>query len=363
MKIAFVLYSFAAGGVERMTLHLAEAFLQKGKQVDLLVIHPEGEYKQAVPKGVNLFAFGKSTAKEALPGMISYLRREQPDVVCSAKDYLNVLVIAAKKLSFSKAQLIVSCRVHLSEQARKQPGQFRRIKTAVRYSYRFADDVVGVSKGVAEDIKTIAQLPDEKVHVIYNPVVTKTLEEKMEQPVNHCFFEERNAKVIVTVGRLHVQKDYPTLLRAFANLQQNELPEARLLFIGDGEENEPLKKLAFELGVSSVVDFAGFQPNPYAYMKKAHLFALSSAWEGFGNVIVEALATGTPVVATDCPSGPREILADGKYGQLVPVGDTVALAQAMKDALLSHHDEAELISRAREFTVEACAAAYETLFR
>nr|WP_259406078.1 glycosyltransferase [Shouchella clausii] len=185
----------------------------------------------------------------------------------------------------------------------------------------------------------------------------------MEQPVNHRFFEERNAKVIVTVGRLHVQKDYPTLLRAFANLQQNELPEARLLFIGDGEENEPLKKLAFELGVRSVVDFAGFQPNPYAYMKKAHLFALSSAWEGFGNVIVEALATGTPVVATDCPSGPREILADGKYGQLVPVGDTVALAQAMKDALLSHHDEAELISRAREFTVEACAAAYETLFR
>ncbi|GAF15129.1 alpha-1,4-N-acetylgalactosamine transferase PglH [Bacillus sp. JCM 19045] len=331
MKIVFVLYSLETGGVERMTLHLAEDFLKRGYQVDLLVFHLVGDYINQVPAGVEIIHLSKQKARNAIPAMISYFRKRKPDVIISAKDYLNVLVIVAKKCSGTSGKLIVSSRVHLSEQARLNPST-KKMKKWVARTYRFTDHVVGVSNGVAEDIKAIAHLPT--VHTIYNPVVTGDLQAKMTETADHPYFSEANKKVFLTVGRLHPQKDYTTLIRAFAHVR-SRIPEARLLFVGDGEERTSLQTAVDENGLTNDVSFVGFQNNPYAYIKQADVFVLSSLYEGFGNVLVEALAAGTTIVSTDCPSGPREILAEGAYGHIVPVGDPVELAHAMEKAFFS----------------------------
>lgn len=342
-----------------MTLHLAEAFLKRGYQVDLLVMNRVGEYIDQVPAGVEMIHLSKQKASAAIPAMISYFRKRQPDVICSAKDYLNVLVILAKKLSFTKGQLIVSSRVHLSEQARRHPAS-KRMKKWVAHTYRFADHIVGVSNGVAEDIQSITQLSN--VHTIYNPVLTADLEEKMNKQVDHPYFKDEKKKVFITVGRLHEQKDYSTLIEAFALVRERH-SEVRLLVVGDGEERKALQKMVAEKELVDDVSFAGFQNNPYAYMKQADVFVLSSLYEGFGNVIVEALATGTTVVSTDCPSGPGEILEQGRSGYIVPVGNSDELALAMETALLQPMDPDKLKARASAFTVAACADEYERIIK
>ncbi|WP_281255742.1 glycosyltransferase [Shouchella patagoniensis] len=345
--------------MERMTLHLADAFVKRGYVVDIVVMNNKGEHAIEIPKGVRVVDLAKRKVKTALPALISYLREAKPDVVCSAKDYINVIVIIAKKISMYKGKLIVSSRVHLSEQAKRHQSS-KKIKKWVARTYRFADEVVGVSMGVAKDIENIANL--EKVHIIYNPVVTDELKWQMKDFVEHTFFEEKQSKVFITVGRLHEQKDYPTLIEAFAYVHNRD-PKTRLIIVGDGEERKALEQLVFTKGIGAFVDFIGFQSNPYAYIKQADVFVLSSIYEGFGNVIVEALAAGTPVVSTDCPSGPSEILGDGLYGQLVPVGDAKELAKGMEIALLKPMNAKKLTNRAAEYSVIACADKYEKLIK
>jgi len=357
-RLAFILYSLDAGGVERMTLHLAEYFIKHGYRVDLIVINPKGEYAAHIPAGVRVISLSKKQAKAAVPAMISYFRKQKPDIIFSAKDYLNVLVIFAKKVSRSNATLLVSSRVHLSEQARQNPSS-EQMKKWVKRTYRYADHVIGVSKGVADDIQMIADLPI--VHTIYNPVVTTELTMKMNQRVDHPFFSADEKNVFLAVGRLHEQKDYQTLIDAFAIVHEH-LPDTCLLFVGDGDEKEALQKKVANQGLNDCVSFVGYQSNPYSYMKQADVFVLSSLYEGFGNVIVEAMAAGTQVVSTNCPSGPKEILANGTYGHLVPVGDAHELAMAMECALLQPISPAKLLERAQQFTVEACAEQYAQLW-
>jgi glycosyltransferase involved in cell wall biosynthesis len=196
--------------------------------------------------------------------------------------------------------------------------------------YPLADCVVGVSAGVAEDLVRDVGVDPSKVRVIYNPIVTPDLEESASAPVPHPWFED-GSPVFVAAGRLRPQKDFPTLLRAFARLQGSH--GARLVILGEGPERQSLEALTSELGIDGDVELPGATPNPYAYMARATAFVLSSRWEGLPTVLVEALRCGATVIATDCPSGSREILADGRYGTLVPVGDVAALAEAMEAAL------------------------------
>ncbi|WP_368503228.1 glycosyltransferase [Alkalihalophilus sp. As8PL] len=358
-KIAFLLYSLDGGGVERMTIHLAEAFVQKGYVVDLIVVNYTGDYLNEVPPEVRVQTFNKKKMSACFLELCRYLRREKPNYLVSAKDYINVIAIMAKLVARVRTKVIVSCRVNLTEQVHHEPKKFKRIRTYVKYTYQKADEIVAVSKGVASDIQEITGVPKEKIHVIYNPVVSDKLIKKAEEPVAHPWFQEQKT-VIVSVGRLHKQKDYPTLLRAFQSVFHNK-PATRLLFIGDGPEEEELRALSRQLEIESVVDFVGFQTNPYPYMRQASLFVLSSGWEGFGNVLVEALAVGCPVVSTNCPSGPSEILENGIYGELVPVRDANKLAKAMVHTLGLPRNEALLKKRANEFTIDQCVQKYEVL--
>jgi glycosyltransferase involved in cell wall biosynthesis len=201
----------------------------------------------------------------------------------------------------------------------------------IRRLYPRVDQIVAVSEGVAEDTAAIARIPRGRISVIRNPVITPELTILAAGPCPHPWLEDGGPPVILGAGRLERQKDFPTLLRAFARLRR-ERP-CRLVILGDGGGREALTALAAALGVSDDLQLPGFQANPFCWMSRASLFVLSSAWEGSPNVLTEAMALGTPVVATDCPSGPREVLAGGRFGPLVPVGDAEALAEAMAQTL------------------------------
>jgi glycosyltransferase involved in cell wall biosynthesis len=226
----------------------------------------------------------------------------------------------------------------------------------MRWLYPLVDQIIAVSQGVAEDIREITGLPPERITVIHNPVITARLLAMAREPVAHPWFNAAEPPVILGAGRLTRQKDFPTLIRAFARVQRHR--PARLVILGEGRQRLALKTLAAELGVASEVDLPGFVVNPYAYMAKAAVFALSSTWEGSPNVLTEALALGTPAVATDCPSGPREILGEGRYGALVPVSDSASLAQAILATLDDPPDCTLLRQAVREYSLESSVLAY-----
>jgi glycosyltransferase involved in cell wall biosynthesis len=226
----------------------------------------------------------------------------------------------------------------------------------MRRVYPWADGIVSVSKGVGDDVSSVTGLPLERITTIYNPIMVHEILEKSQVPPDHPWFIPNAPPVILGVGRLVPQKDFPCLMKAFRRLRS--VRRARLVILGEGRLRGELETLAKTLGISQDVSFTGFTQNPYAFMARASVLALSSAWEGFGNVIGEALACGCPVVSTDCPSGPAEVLKNGAFGTLVPVGNDKALAEAILAVLDKPPEKARLRSRASEFNIDIISKKY-----
>jgi glycosyltransferase involved in cell wall biosynthesis len=263
-----------------------------------------------------------------------YLLRERPDVLVSAMDYVNVGALLAKRLARVSTRVIATVHMtHSQAAAHHRNIHFAIVRAAIRWTYSWADAIVAVSQGAAEDMIRHSHIPRKLVHVIYNPVITPHLESLACEPLEHPWFVENAPHVIIAIGRLTAQKDFPTLLRAAARLRKSI--DFRLLILGEGEERSKLEKMVVELELTNVVSLPGFVKNPFAYLSRASLFVLSSAWEALPTVLIEALALGVPIVSTDCPSGPSEILVNGKYGRLVSVGNVEALADAMQKSLSS----------------------------
>jgi len=347
-KIAIFVSFSGEGGVERMVAHLCEGFLAAGVAVDLLLIKDRGSALKLVPEGVRQIKLGEH-ATTCLPGLVAYLKRERPVALLSSKHRANQIAILARALARVETRLLVKIETNLSASLAKQ-NWFKRFLFGrqLRLFYPHADGVIGVSQGVTDDLRQLIGGDLARFHTIYNPVLPKDLESKAREPVAHPWLGGE-VPVVIGAGRLTRQKDFATLLRAFA-LVLKERP-ARLLLLGDGPEMARLEGLAAELGISAAVDFHGFVANPFPYIARSNLFALSSAWEGFGNVLVEAMALGVPVVSTDCPSGPREILHDGALGALVPVGDFEALAVAIVATLAAPLPASVLIAATAPYTI------------
>ncbi len=336
--IALFLPSLRGGGAERVMLNLAQGFVKRGFHVDLVLAKAEGAYLSEVPPEVRIVNLKASRVLWSLPGLIRYLRREQPRVMLSALSHANLVALWARAVARVKTRLVVSEHNTLSISTEGTPGmRAKLIPWLAKQFYPAADAIIAVSEGVAQDLIAQTGLPREKVRVIYNPVITPALFAKAKEPVEHPWFQNERKPVILGVGRLTEQKDFATLLRAFA-LVREKYP-ARLMILGEGEDRPKLEALARQLQLEEDVALPGFVSNPYKYMRRATVFVLSSRWEGLPTVLIEALALGTPVVATDCPSGPREILEEGRWGQLVPVGDVEALAAALNTALASKTDQ------------------------
>jgi glycosyltransferase involved in cell wall biosynthesis len=330
-RIAIFAPSMAGGGAERGAVKLAEGLVRRGFDVDLVLATAEGPRLGEIPADVRVVDLGARRVVGSLPALVRYLRREKPEGLASVLDHANVVALWARKLGRYSGRVVVIEQNTLSEAARN--GKSRRdrmMPRLVRRFYPWADYVVGVSEGVTEDLAQFVSLPAEKLRVISNPIVAPDIGELARAPVDHAWFDG-GGPVFVAAGRLRPQKDFPTLLRAFSHVRAKR--PARLLILGEGPERERLEALARELELSGDVSLPGATTNPYAYMARSTAFILSSRWEGLPTVLIEAMSCGAPVVATDCPSGPREILAGGRYGALVPVGDVQALAAAMDDAL------------------------------
>ncbi len=336
---------------------LAREFSARGLTIDLVVGRAEGPYLAQVSSRVRLVDLRARRVLASLPGLVRYLRQNRPDALLSAMDHANLVALGASTLARVPTRVIVSVRCSMSEATRyAATNRERWIPYFVRRLYPRADAIVAVGQGVADDLARTTGIAREAIEVIYNPVVSAQILDQASAALEHPWVRPGALPVILGVGRLARQKDFPTLIKAFARLRQ-ETP-ARLLILGEGEERDRLEALVRRLGLDEQVALPGFVENPFAYMARARVFALSSKWEGLPGVLIQAMACGCTVVSTDCPSGPREILADGDVGALVPVGDVDALAAALGRAIREPGDADRLRARAAAFSVEASVARY-----
>ncbi|HEV7123721.1 MAG TPA: glycosyltransferase [Rhodanobacter sp.] len=351
-RILLVLPSLERGGGERVLLQLARAFLAAGREVHLAVLRGGGPLRAFVPEGVTLHELvapgsgskGLALAWQAFPKLVSLMRAIRPDAVLSTMTGTNLLTVLACKRSYSRARLVVREASSLIN-AR---GFFKR--KAMRWLYRRADMVVVVSSGVAQDLRSLG-IPNDQIRVIHNPVDPERL--RYLAGAGPVLPNLDGAPYVIALGRLTEAKDHPTLLRAYAasKLRQSH----RLVIVGEGEERANLERVIHELGIAERVLLAGPLDNPFRMLAGAALLVLPSRWEGYPNVLLEALALNVPVVATDCQHGPRELLDGGIYGRLVPIGDPIALAHAMDEELVGPpHSADEIVAVHALQTIASC---------
>lgn len=389
-RIALHLADLNGGGVQRVMLALADGFAARGHQVDLLVGNANGPLRALLSPKVRLVELESDTdwharrlvlradplglvrlapillarrVPKGLPQLGAFageLARSRPDALVSATPHPNLQAVWARRLSGVPMRLLVTEHIAPSQKAR------RLLIPLVRHAYAEADAIAAVSRALGDDLARFAGIPRERITTLYNPVVDAGMLEKAQAPLDHPWFDGSGPPVVLGAGRLADQKDFPTLIRAFAMLRQRR--PARLAILGAAkvhaktvERRDALLALAAELGVADDVQLPGATDNPFAWMARASVFALSSRFEGLGNVLIEAMACGCPVVSTDCESGPAEILEQGRLGPLVPVGDAPALAEALARVLDSTPDRDALRRRASDFGVDRAVEAYLAL--
>ena len=356
-RIAIFISFSGQGGVERMINNLAGGFLGSGYGVDMIIARADGDHLAAIPAGVNQIRLGTKHTLTALPGLIRYLKREKPHVLLAVKDRAIRTAVVARWLSGVAVLLVGRIGTTVSA-ALVDRGPLRRWSwfKGMKLFYGRVDRIIAVSRGVAEDIIAITGMPSNRVVIVSNPVVTPRLNVLASEPVPHPWLEDPDMPVIMGAGRLTSQKDFGTLLRAFALVQESRA--CRLVILGEGKLRAELLSLADALGVGDLFLMPGFAANPYKWIARCSVFVLSSRWEGSPNTLTEALALGVPVVSTNCRSGPKETPEDGKYGSLVPVGNVGELARAIQDTLVNPLPQATLQNAVRRFTVEESVKGY-----
>ena len=362
-KIALYIPSMSGGGAERIILTLANALAERNIAVDLVLNRAEGPYLKNISDKVNIVNLNTSRVLTGLLPLARYMRKEKPDAILSAMNYVNVITVFAKLLSGTDTRVVVSEHGNLSASLKNSKWVSTVVlKSLMSWTYKKSDFVVAVSNGVADDLSRQIKVNRNNITTIYNPIFTPDLLEKAEAlvPLQNPYFDRNTPPVILGVGRLAKEKDFETLINAFAKVRNHK--QCNLVILGEGVLRPELELLIKELDLQNSIQMPGFVDNPNAWMLSADLFILSSIHEGFGNVLVEAMACGTPVVSTDCPSGPSEILEDGKWGELVPVGDVELLSKAIIKAL-SKPREIDVKERASFFSVENSVNKYlELLF-
>lgn len=354
--ISILLPDLRGGGVERIRIVLAHEFSRVGHSVEFVLMQAHGELLEEAKASFSVVDLECPRARALPLTLARYLRRRRPDALIAAMWPLTAIAPVAAKLSGHRCKVLVSEHNTLSVQYRSWGGLHQTmLRGSMSLGYRFSNKRVAVSGGVAKDIARLSGLRLEHFDVVHNPVPPRPTSSPAAVAAVEAMWGAPAGARIVTVGSMKGQKNHPLLLQAFAKLAR---PDARLMFVGDGQGRGELLSLARELGVADRVILAGFHPDPTPFYQTADLFALSSNYEGFGNVIVEALACGIPVVSTDCPSGPGEILDGGRYGHLVPVGDVDAMTAALLAALDEPLAPANLQARAADFHPAKAAGVY-----
>jgi glycosyltransferase involved in cell wall biosynthesis len=357
-RIAFFLPTLAGGGAERVALNLLKGMLEREIHLDLVLADATGPYLDQVPDGVRLIDLGTGRVTKAIPALAKYLKETKPVAMLSHMNHANVAAILARELARSKAKLVVVEHDTLSA-VKSELSRSRFVPPAMKWLYPRATSIVGVSQGVSTDLDSELGFRPGTVKTVYNPVISPDLLAKAGAPVDHPWFEPGQPPVFLAVGRFTPQKDFSNLIQAFGILSKQK--DARLMILGEGDLRGELEAEIKSLGLDAKISLPGFVQNPYAYMSKSTAFVLSSRWEGLPTVLIEAMACGCAVVATDCPSGPDEILGSGKYGMLVPIENATALAAAMIKTLEDPLDQASSIDRGMYFSTDRAVSDYLNL--
>ncbi len=402
---AIYVNSLAAGrGAERVIYNLLTSFAKEGKSVDLLIEDGEGELfaalqRQAPQVRIQFLRGGNwqerlswltcwlALAAELLSGLASgqrladfkacaimaekerpplfalrrYLKREQPVTILSFLNDANIALMLAACLGKNGTRFIPNVRNHISAGANAlKSKRMRAMSGAMRRLFRRADRVVVPAEDLRQDVAEITGIAPERIERILNPIDLAAVEKQAAESPEHPWLDPKeNTPVVLAAGKLKPQKDFPTLLKAFAELRARR--DCRLVLLGSGPLENDLRKQAKTLGITDDISFQGHVDNPFAYLARAQVFVLSSAWEGLPNVLIEALACGCPVVSTDCPGGASEILEAGRHGRLVPVGDAAAMAEAIQATLEASPPAEALRARAADFSIERAVEAYAKL--
>lgn len=353
MHIALLLSDMRGGGAQKMVINLGNWLSRNGHQVDLISICPNNDYSNYLYEGVNLIQLNKSRAIKSIWALSRYIKNNNPQILFTALFHVNLIAIISKIISGNQnPKLFISERNNISSRLKHLPAIkhffWHRL---ISLLYPLSDKIICISNGVKDDLAKFTGITKaDKMKVIYNPVVTDEFEDNLNSNVPNIF--PINCKVkLITSGRLVPQKDYPTLFRSLSSFLKIE-PSTHLVILGSGSLETELKAMTKDLKIDNHVTFAGFVSNPLAYMKQAEIFIITSAWEGFCNVIVEALYCGLKVVSTNCPSGPSEILKDGTYGKLVKVGDNTDIKNAITEIIKSPHDKYKQKDRALDFHID-----------
>lgn len=391
-KIAIFLPSLAAGGVARVMLHLAQAFVEKGYSVDVVLCRSHGAFMGNLPPQIRLyklqarpillsrlllllknfaatrvlllpilFSLKPPKSLAYLPALIRYLRHETPHILLSAKTHTNLVALWAAHIAKVSSRIVVSERMPLRNITQtSKKWRWRFILPVLAQEYPKADGIISVSNGVREELALQTGILPQHITTIYNPVLTQQIREKSLEPIHHPWLQKDGLPIILGVGRLVPAKDFSTLLKAFSHVRRHH--PAHLVILGEGRLRPELTALAQTLGIAKDVWMPGYSDNPFAFMRSAAVLVLSSIYEGLPNVLLEALACGCPVISTNCSSGPSEILKNGIYGPLVPVRDVTALEKALLSILTDPPSKTFLQRRAADFDIHKISSQYLNVF-
>jgi glycosyltransferase involved in cell wall biosynthesis len=357
-KLAILVSFSGQGGVERMIANLCQALVNAPIDLDVLLIKAQGPYVDSLPDSANIISLRARHSLTSVWEVARYLKRERPDALLAIKHRGILAALRARQLA--RADTPISGRIGTTVSAalaNKSSRRRQRWYRAMRKHYPKLEKLIAVSQGVAEDVLDITGMNESRVTVVRNPTITPDMFAAANEPVEHPWLSPDNlVPVIMGVGRLTEQKDFATLIAAFAKVRSQQ--EARLIILGDGGLRSELMAQATALGVDEHIALPGFQSNPWAWMSRAAVFALSSRWEGSPNTLTEAMALGIPVVSTDCPSGPRELLDAGRVAPLVAMGDSDTLANALLSVLAKPPQSQMLTEAVSTYHRDVSAAAY-----
>lgn len=356
-RLAFFLANLEGGGAERMMVYLATGLADASTSVDLVLARAVGPYLTEVPATVKVVDLASPSVSAAVPALRRYLRHARPDVLVATLRHVSVAAGLAHAVSLTKAPLVVREANTPSRRSLGRPSvKGRAVDLAMRWVYRRATAVLAVSEGVADDLVRTQGVPRAKVVTVYNPVVTTDVPARAAAPLGHPWFAGDGPPVVLGVGSLTPKKDFGTLIDAFARVRAQR--PARLVILGEGPERRALERRAGETGFGADVELPGFVDNPFAFMARASVFVLSSVVEGLPGALIQALACGCPTVATDCPSGPYEVLEGGRYGRLVPMRDPDAMARAILATFDAPTDRDQLRRRGDDFAADRVVATH-----
>ena len=358
-RICFFAPNLAGGGAERVVSILAANFAKNGYRVDLVLANATGPYLSDIPSSVTVIDLKCKKMLFSLPKLVKYIRTYRPTLMFTSQMHSSTIAIWSAKLAGMQTRVFIRQPTMLMPNYQKKTFTSKLKQQIFLKTAKKAEKIIVTSEAMSQEFKTLSGISEDRIKVIYNPVPIEAIREKSLEPIEHPWFKKGEPPVILAVGRLVAVKDFQTLIKAFS-IVQNDMP-VRLIIVGEGELRNELKQLIENLSIDDVVHMPGFCKNPYQYMKNARVFVLSSLWEGFPNGMIEAMACGVSIVATDCNGGTSEILEYGKWGELVPVANEMLMAKSIQKTLNSEYSSSPS-EKVDEFSLELIYENYKKLF-